>query len=62
MDRDSTTRTGAKDPWGKEGHLLNSGTLNPDQTWTLSQAFPSGGGVRRIAANWAAEWVRREQA
>jgi hypothetical protein len=39
MDRDNRTRTGAKDPWGREAEgLPHSGSRKRGQAWTLSQA------------------------
>ena len=42
MDRDNTTRTGAKDPWGREARgLSHSGSPRRGQAWTQSQARAS---------------------
>ena len=39
MDRDNRTRTGAKDPWGREATgLPHSGSRKRGQAWTQCQA------------------------
>src|SRR6266571_4485454 len=41
MDRDNITRTGAKDPWGWESYLPNSGTRKPGVDLDTEPGLPS---------------------
>ena len=54
MDRDNRTRTGAKDPWGREARSLAQRYVE-ESTGSGLRAWSGVGcrSVRRIQANWA---------
>ena len=63
MDRDNRTRTGAKDPWGREVMgLPDSGSRKHGRVRTLSRISTSCGSGRRVDANRARRRACREQA
>ena len=53
MDRDNTTRTGAKDPWGREARSLEQRYVEESRGSGL-RAWSDVGcrSVRRVEANW----------
>jgi hypothetical protein len=62
MDRDNITRSGAKDPWGREERPPEQRHVEAPTVLDSEPGLPLGESVRRVEANCELVTVCREQA